>query len=84
MAGMSALSDDMVIPAAVRSAPSNTTVAGAVATLVQEHAQLAFRIAYGILRNHHDAEDAVQEAFLRVLRFQNQLEKVQDEKAWLA
>jgi RNA polymerase sigma-70 factor, ECF subfamily len=84
MAGMSTLSDDMAIPAAVKSAPSTATVNEVIATLVQEHANLAFRIAYGVLRNHHDAEDAVQEAFLRVLRFQKQLENVQDPKAWLA
>ena len=74
----------MVIPAAVRTAPSSPTVAESVSALVQAHAQLAFRIAYSVLRNHHDAEDAVQEAFLRVLRFQKQLKKVQDAKAWLA
>jgi RNA polymerase sigma-70 factor (ECF subfamily) len=84
MAGMSALSDPMVIPAAVKPAPTAASVNDALATLVQEHAGFAFRIAYGVLRNHHDAEDAVQEAFLRVLRFQKQLENVADPKAWLA
>jgi RNA polymerase sigma-70 factor, ECF subfamily len=84
MAGMSTLSDDLVIPATVRSEPSITALNETVAHLVQKHAGFAFRVAYGVLRNHHDAEDAVQEAFLRVLRFQKQLAAVQDPKAWLA
>ncbi len=28
---------------------------------VREHARLVYRIAYSVLRNHHDAEDATQE-----------------------
>jgi RNA polymerase sigma-70 factor (ECF subfamily) len=33
--------------------------------IVHEHARLVYRIAYLVLRNHHDAEDATQETFLR-------------------
>ncbi len=51
---------------------------------VREHAQLAFRIAYAVLRNHHDAEDAVQETFLRVWRYSSKLEEIVDVKAWVA
>src|SRR5262245_57693283 len=35
---------------------------------VREHARLVYRVAYAVLRNAHDAEDASQEAFIRVLR----------------
>lgn len=52
--------------------------------IIGEHAQLVFRIAYSVLRNHHDAEDATQETFLRVLRFRSKLAAVKDSKAWLA
>jgi len=38
------------------------------AALAEEHGRLLFRIAHGLLRNAHDAEDAVQEALLRVYR----------------
>ncbi len=40
---------------------------------VREHARLVYRIAYSVLRDHHDAEDATQETFLRVLRYRRKL-----------
>jgi len=52
--------------------------------LVKEHARLAYRIAYGVLRSHADAEDAVQETFLRVLRYGRRLSHVEEPKTWLA
>ena len=52
--------------------------------LVRDHAQLIFRIAFSVLRNHADAEDAVQETFLRVVRHRRKLAEVIDPKAWLA
>ena len=51
---------------------------------VRQHAQLVYRIAYSVLRNHHDAEDATQETFVRVLRARTKLAKVDDPKSWLA
>lgn len=51
---------------------------------VREHARLVYRIAYSVLRNPTDAEDAVQEAFLRVLRYGKKMAGVRDQKAWLA
>lgn len=55
-----------------------------VETLVIAHSRMAFRIAYSILRNHHDAEDAVQECFLRVLKHGNRLHQVRNPKTWIA
>ena len=43
-------------------------IEAAVAALVSEYAGTLYRVAYSVLRNAADAEDAVQEAFLRVLR----------------
>src|SRR5262249_52021481 len=51
---------------------------------VREHARLAFRIAYAVLRNYHDAEDAVQETFLRVWRYSAKLGEIHDVKAWVS
>ena len=49
---------------------------------------MVFRIAYSILRNHHDAEDATQECFLKVLKLVQKsktgLEQVRNPKTWLA
>ena len=56
----------------------------ALESAVREHARLVYRIAYSVLRNHHDAEDATQETFMRVLRYRKKLEGVRDQKTWLA
>lgn len=52
--------------------------------LVREHSRLVYRIAYAVLRRHHDAEDATQETFVRVLRYSAKLVEVEDPKTWLA
>lgn len=51
---------------------------------VREHARLVFRVAYSVLRNHHDAEDAAQETFLRAVRYRRKLEGVREARTWLA
>ena len=56
----------------------------ALEAAVREHARLVYRIAYSVSRNHHDAEDATQETFLRVLRYRRRLEGVDDPKTWIA
>jgi RNA polymerase sigma-70 factor, ECF subfamily len=56
-----------------------TTLEGMVA----DHTQMVFRIAFSILRNHHDAEDAAQECFLRVVKYKD-LHKIRNVKTWLA
>src|SRR5271169_974216 len=53
-------------------------------TAVREHTRLVYRIAYSVLRNPADAEDATQEIFLRVLRYGKRLAAIHDQKAWLA
>jgi RNA polymerase sigma-70 factor, ECF subfamily len=52
--------------------------------LVRQNARLVYRIAYAVLRSHHDAEDATQETFVRVLRYGGKLNNVDDPKTWLA
>jgi RNA polymerase sigma-70 factor, ECF subfamily len=56
----------------------------ALEATVREHARLVYRIAYSVSRNHHDAEDATQETFMRVVRYRRKLEGVDDPKTWMA
>jgi len=51
---------------------------------VRQHSQMVYRIAYSVLRNHHDAEDATQETFVRVLKARRKLSAVDDPRKWLA
>ena len=54
-----------------------------IAALVDEYAGTLYRVAYSVLRNSADAEDAVQETYLRVLRHQDSLAEIRDVRVWL-
>jgi RNA polymerase sigma-70 factor (ECF subfamily) len=56
----------------------------ALELLIRAHSRMVFRIAYGVLGRHEDAEDATQETFLRVLRYGSKLAQIDDPKLWLA
>jgi RNA polymerase sigma-70 factor (ECF subfamily) len=71
--------------AILREAPlSAEAVDIEVEEAVREHARSVYRIAYAVLRNHHDAEDATQETFIRFLRHRKRWAGVRDRRAWLA
>jgi RNA polymerase sigma-70 factor, ECF subfamily len=55
----------------------------ALAALVDQYAAALYRVAYSVLRSPADAEDAVQEAFLRVVRHRDTLNDVRDHRVWL-
>jgi RNA polymerase sigma-70 factor (ECF subfamily) len=55
------LSDDQVLVEQVCQGDLN-----AYRVLVERYQKYAYQIAYRILRSHHDAEDASQEAFVRI------------------
>ena len=55
-----------------------------VETIVREHAGFVYQVALGVLRNHHDAEDVVQETFIRVTLTWKSLSEIRDMRAWLA
>jgi RNA polymerase sigma-70 factor (ECF subfamily) len=55
----------------------------ALAGLVSQYSGTLYRVAYSVLRNPSDAEDAVQEAFMRVLRHRDTLSEVRDQRVWL-
>jgi len=50
---------------------------------VRDYAGMVFRVAYSVLRNHHDAEDVTQETFIRVLRRRMDLANIKEPRAWL-
>lgn len=62
---------------------SDAALAALVDGLVAQYATTLYRVAYSVLRNAEDAEDAVQEAFLRVLRHRETLGEVRDHRVWL-
>jgi len=77
--GRRTVAEQAFVSEAVMMAPE-----GVLESAVREHARLVYRIAYSVVRNHHDAEDATQETFVRVLRYKKKLEGVRDPKTWLA
>jgi RNA polymerase sigma-70 factor, ECF subfamily len=52
--------------------------------VIREHSRYVYRLALAVLRNHHDAEDAVQETFLRLLRQPGNGAQIRQPRAWLA
>lgn len=68
--------DERLIRQALDGDPS------AFAALIERHALRAYRIAYVIAGNHHDAEDAVQEACLTAYRTLGTLRDPQAFAAW--
>jgi len=55
----------------------------ALAALVEQYAPTLYRVAYSVLRQAEDAEDAVQETFLRVMKHRETLGEVRDHRVWL-
>ncbi len=55
----------------------------AFAALMDRHAPFLYRVAFGLLRNQQDAEDAVQETFLKLYRGEA-WQGMNDERAFLA
>jgi RNA polymerase sigma-70 factor (ECF subfamily) len=54
-----------------------------LAALVDTYSALLFRVAHSILRNRAEAEDAVQDVFVRVLENRTSLPEVRDMRVWL-
>jgi RNA polymerase sigma-70 factor (ECF subfamily) len=74
----------MEIPnSAARDDADGRAEEAALAALVDQYAGALYRVAFSVLRNPADAEDAVQEAFLRVLRHRDTLDQVRDHRVWL-
>lgn len=66
-------------PALTRPVDTSQTIA----QLVAEYSTALFRVAFSVTRNTAEAEDAVQETFLRVLKHQARLSEIRDYRVWL-
>jgi RNA polymerase sigma-70 factor, ECF subfamily len=75
-----AILSEIATTATDRVEPKDTTLE----SLVRDYSRLVYRVAYAVLRSHHDAEDATQETFMRVLRYSSKLRDVENPKPWLA
>jgi RNA polymerase sigma-70 factor (ECF subfamily) len=54
-----------------------------ISSLATQHSALLFRVAFSVLRHASDAEDVVQETFLRVLKNQRKLASIENSRIWL-
>jgi len=54
-----------------------------LASLVESYSALLFRVAHSVLRSRAEAEDVVQEVFLRVLHHRSSLLHVRNTRVWL-
>jgi RNA polymerase sigma-70 factor (ECF subfamily) len=63
--------------------PGNEDRDLALARIAAEHARLLYRVAYGVLRHAEDAEDAVQDALVKLVRGES-WRAMENERAFLA
>jgi len=54
-----------------------------VAALVETYSRLLFRVAHSVLRNQAEAEDVVQDVFVRVIERRRSLQSIRDMRVWL-
>jgi RNA polymerase sigma-70 factor (ECF subfamily) len=60
-----------------------TDTVAEISDLATAHSALLFRVAFSVLRHASDAEDVVQDSFLRVLKHQKKLVSVENIRVWL-
>jgi RNA polymerase sigma-70 factor, ECF subfamily len=72
---------DWMVPAFSSAMTADSTET--ITALVAEYSATLYRVAYSVMRNSAEAEDAVQEAFLRVLKHREKLGEIRDLRVWL-
>lgn len=65
------------------SAEPTETAEPDLTVLVRDYSGLLYRVALSVLRNPAEAEDVVQDAFVRVLERQQELSAILDLRPWL-
>jgi RNA polymerase sigma-70 factor (ECF subfamily) len=51
---------------------------------IEQSARLVYQIAYGVLRNHADAQDVMQDVFLRAYRKRSSLRELEKFQTWVS
>lgn len=69
------------VPPAPVATPLDST--RTITALVAEYSTALYRVAFSVTRNAAEAEDAVQETFLRVLKHESHLAEIRDYRVWL-
>jgi RNA polymerase sigma-70 factor (ECF subfamily) len=54
-----------------------------IAILVETYSRLLFRVAHSVLRSQAEAEDVVQDVFVRVIERRRSLPSIRDMRVWL-
>ncbi len=67
----------------VKEAETEVGCAIDLPALVGTYSALLFRVAHSVLRSRSDAEDVVQDAFVRVLEHRSKLPEVREMRVWL-
>lgn len=80
---MSCLEAQLAGWAAPASVARTLDTSQTITALVAEYSTALYRVAFSVTRNAAEAEDAVQEAFLRVLRHESRLAEIRDYRVWL-
>ena len=65
--------------------PSTEAAASEVdlAVIAETYSALLFRVAHSVLRSRSEAEDVVQDAFVRVIEHRSKLPQVREMRVWL-
>ena len=51
--------------------------------IYERHVNTVYRVCFLLMKNRHDAEDMVQNTFIRLIKDETQFESSEHEKAWL-
>ncbi|RZU41867.1 RNA polymerase sigma factor [Edaphobacter modestus] len=76
---MASIEEYSLVLSSIRSAGSEIDLTA----LVETYSTLLFRVAFSLLRSQAEAEDMVQDVFVRVLEHQRSLPEVREMRVWL-
>src|SRR6516225_10904633 len=76
---MASFEESLALLSSTKSAESEIDLTA----LVETHSALLFRVAHSLLRSPAEAEDVVQDTFLRVLQHPRALPGIRDHRVWL-